>query len=171
MVGRIPLWVLFYLFIVKNVSVGMFLTAVILVIFSRIYIDATVFKGNPFISVFSILFHSFFKPILYIGVFVLTFAGVLIYFLSDSILFVLVPAFLAGIVLAGADIFFRKDFLNSLWGYKNLLTKDRGVLLKWVIILSWILIVTTPVYISISGFFVVYIIELGNFHSEIESIL
>lgn len=169
--GRIPLWVLLYLSVTQKISVSMFWIAILIIIFSRIYFDTEIFNRNPLLAGFSVLFYSFYRIVLYIGLFIIIFAGVFLYIFGGNIAFVLVPALLVGVIIAGFDIFFRKDFLNLLWGIKNLPAKGSGILSEGVIVLTWIVIITTPVYISVMGFFIIYIIELDNFYFEIESII
>lgn len=169
--GRIPFWVLFLIFIYGKISEEMFWSAFILIIFSRVYFDTVIFGKNPLLGIFSILFYSFSKPVLYLGIFFVIVSAVACYLLWGNFYFLLLPMLLAGVTLAGFDIFFRKDYLNALWTIKNLPAYRVTFLSDGLLILSWVLVISTPVYISVMGLLIIYIIELKKFYLEIESII
>jgi hypothetical protein len=169
--GRIPLWALIYLASIGKISILMFFLLSGLVYLSRSYFDVEIFGANPIYSIFTSVFYSIYKPILFVSVVIIIFLGINYFFITQNFFILLISVFAAGIFFVGMTFFFRKDYFDALWRIKNAPQVNISSFKAFLLDVLWLITITTPISLSVVGLLIIYFIEFNILLQEFDGIL
>ncbi|MCB4204780.1 hypothetical protein LF845_07375 [Deferribacterales bacterium Es71-Z0220] len=169
--GRIPLWALIYLASIGKISILMFFLLSGLVYLSRSYFDVEIFGANPIYSIFTSVFYSIYKPILFVSVVIIIFLGINYFFITQNFFILLISVSAASIFFVGMTFFFRKDYFDALWRIKNAPQVNISSFKAFLLDVLWLITITTPISLSVVGLLIIYFIEFNILLQEFDGIL
>jgi hypothetical protein len=169
--GKIPVWVLFYLYFFQRIDIYMALSILTLIYMARSYFDVDILGINPIYSIFSSLFYSTFKTIIYISILMFLYILIILFFFTYNYLVYLLFFMTVLIFFAGISIFFKKDLMDSVWNIKNIPLQNSGIIKGFFITLCWFVVITTPLHISILGLIIIYTLEYKGLSVKISDMV
>jgi len=169
--GKIPLWILIYLAFMGKINMPMFFLLGTIIYLSRSYFDVEIFGVNPIYAIFTSIFYSIYKPILFVSVIMIIFLGINYFFLTQNFFVLLISAIAAGVFLVGMTFFFRKDYFDALWRIKNAPQINIPLFKTFFIDILWLITITTPITLSVVGLLIIYFLEFSSLLQEFDGLL
>lgn len=169
--GKIPIWVILYLYFFQKIDIFMTISILCSIFMARSYFDVDIYGINPIYSIFSSLFYSVFKTIIYISILLFLYILIALFFFTYNYLVYLLFFITVVVFFAGISIFFKKELMDSIWKIRNIPLQNSGFIRGFFITICWLIVISTPFYISILGLIIIYVLEYKGLSVKLKELI